>query len=166
MGADLGFSAHDGCCFIPILVLDLPVGQLFRDIAVAIGASVIVSVVVSVAVIPALASRLIKDVKSFEQQARVPVIDSLARGFKRLVMAYCRIVVKSTSRGLLVVFALIAGSIATLIIMMPPLDYLPDGNRNFVFGRISVPSGYTREATLNFAQSMEDVARPLWENPN
>ena len=40
---------------------------------------------------------------------------------------------------------------------MPPLDYLPDGNRNFVFGRISVPPGYTREATLNFAQSMEDV---------
>ena len=29
-----------------------------------------------------------------------------------------------------------------------------------------VPPGYTREATVNFAQSMEDVARPLWENPN
>ena len=66
----------------------------------------------------------------------------------------------------MVVFALIAGSIATLMMMMPPLDYLPDGNRNFVFGRISVPPGYTREATVNFAQSMEDVARPLWENPN
>ena len=66
----------------------------------------------------------------------------------------------------MVVFALIAGSIATLMMMMPPLDYLPDGDRNFVFGRISVPPGYTREATVNFAQSMEDVARPLWENPN
>ena len=65
----------------------------------------------------------------------------------------------------MVVVALIAGSVATLMMMMPPLDYLPDGNRNFVFGRISVLSG-TREATVNFAQSMEDVARPLWENPN
>ena len=79
-------------------------------------------------------------------------------------MSYCRVVVRSTAGGLVVVFALIAGSVATLMIL-PPLDYLPDGNRNFVFGRISVPPGYTREATVNFAQSMEDVARPLWKIP-
>ena len=162
----LGSALTTVVVFIPILILDLPVGQLFRDIAVAISASVIMSVIVSVTVIPALASRLIKDVKSFDQQRRIPIVDTLAGGFKRLVLAYGRKVVQSTTLGLVIVFGLIAGSIATLIVMMPPLDYLPDGNRNFVFGRISVPSGYTREATVNFAQSMEDVARPLWENPN
>ena len=161
----LGSALTTVVVFIPILILDLPVGQLFRDIAVAISASVIVSVIVSVTVIPALASRLIKDVQRFDKQTRIPVIDTLARGFKHLVLSYCRVVVRSTAGGLVVVFALIAGSVATLM-MIPPLDYLPDGNRNFVFGRISVPPGYTREATVNFAQSMEDVARPLWENPN
>ena len=161
----LGSALTTVVVFIPILILDLPVGQLFRDIAVAISASVIVSVIVSVTVIPALASWLIEDVQRFDQQTRIPVIDTLARGFKHLVLSYCRVVVRSTAGGLVVVFALIAGSVATLM-MMPPLDYLPDGNRNFVFGRISVPPGYTREATVNFAQSMEDVARPLWENPN
>ena len=161
----LGSALTTVVVFIPILILDLPVGQLFRDIAVAISASVIVSVIVSVTVIPALASWFIKDVQRFDQQTRIPVIDTLARGFKHLVLSYCRVVVRSTAGGLVVVFALIAGSVATLM-MMPPLDYLPDGNRNFVFGRISVPPGYTREATVNFAQSMEDVARPLWENPN
>ncbi|MDC3057763.1 efflux RND transporter permease subunit [Litorivicinus sp.] len=162
----LGSALTTVVVFIPILILDLPVGQLFRDIAVAISASVIVSVIVSVTVIPSLGSWLIKDVQRFDRQTRIPVIDTLARGFKHLVLSYCRIVVRSTAGGLVVVFALIASSIATLILMMPPLDYLPDGNRNFVFGRISVPPGYTREATVNFAQSMEDVARPLWENPN
>ncbi|MEE2820256.1 MAG: efflux RND transporter permease subunit [Pseudomonadota bacterium] len=161
----LGSALTTVVVFIPILILDLPVGQLFRDIAVAISASVIVSVIVSVTVIPSLGSWLIKDVQRFDRQTRIPVIDTLARGFKHLVLSYCRIVVRSTAGGLVVVFALIAGSIATLM-MMPPLDYLPDGNRNFVFGRISVPPGYTREATVNFAQSMENVARPLWENPN
>ena len=52
----------------------------------------------------------------------------------------------------------------TLIALMPPLDYLPDGNQNFVFGRVTVPPGYTREATLEFAELMENVARPLWES--
>jgi HAE1 family hydrophobic/amphiphilic exporter-1 len=162
----LGSALTTVVVFIPILILDLPIGQLFRDIAVAISASVMVSALVSITVIPALASRLIKNVKTTEQTFSIPLLDSIAGGFKRLVLAYGRLVVKSRSLGLLVVFALIAGSIATLIAMMPPLDYLPDGNRNFVFGRISVPPGYTREATLDFAQSMEDVARPLWENPN
>ncbi len=162
----LGSALTTVVVFIPILILDLPVGQLFRDIAVAISASVIVSVIVSVTVIPSLGSWLIKDAKRFDRQTRIPVIDTLACGFKHLVLSYCRIVVRSTAGGLVVVFALIACSIATLMMMMPPLDYLPDGDRNFVFGRISVPPGYTREATVNFAQSMEDVARPLWENPN
>ena len=39
----LGSALTTVVVFIPILVLDLPVGQLFRDIAVAISVSVIVS---------------------------------------------------------------------------------------------------------------------------
>ena len=162
----LGSALTTVVVFIPLLALGLPVGQLFRDIAVAISVSVIVSVIISITVIPALASQFIKDAKRFDQQIRIPVIDTLASGLTRLVLAYGRKVVKSTWLGLMVVFALVASSVVALVMMMPPVDYLPDGNRNFVFGRISVPPGYTREATLNFAQSMEDVARPLWEQPN
>ena len=46
--------------FIPILVMQLEAGQLFRDIAVAISVSVLLSLVVAVTVIPALASRLLR----------------------------------------------------------------------------------------------------------
>ena len=43
------------------------------------------------------------------------------------------------------------------------MDYLPDGNRNFVFARIIVPTGYNKEATLEIARAMEKSAQPLWE---
>jgi len=162
----LGSALTTVVVFIPILILDLPVGQLFRDIAVAISVSVLISVVVSVTVIPALTSKILKRVDRPGESVRIPVIDTIGRGFTQLVLGYGRVVVHSTGKGILVVAVLIAASITTLVVMMPPLDYLPDGNRNFVFGRISVPPGYTREATLEFAQSMEDVARPLWEDPN
>ena len=50
--------------FIPILVMELEVGQLFRDIAVAISVAVMLSLVVSITVIPTLSARLlVKDVK-------------------------------------------------------------------------------------------------------
>ncbi len=45
--------------FVPILIMQLEAGQLFRDIAVAISVSVLLSLVVAVTVIPALASRLL-----------------------------------------------------------------------------------------------------------
>ena len=47
--------------FAPILVMDLVVGQLFRDIAVALSVAVLLSLVVSITVVPALANRLIGD---------------------------------------------------------------------------------------------------------
>ena len=46
---------------------------------------------------------------------------------------------------------------------MPRLDYLPDGNANFVFGRLIVPTGYSMEETLRIAEKMESAAKPLWE---
>ena len=45
--------------FIPILVMKLEVGQLFRDIAVAISVSVLLSLLVAVTLIPALANWLL-----------------------------------------------------------------------------------------------------------
>ena len=48
-------------------------------------------------------------------------------------------------------------------LFMPRLDYLPDGNANFAFGRISVPAGYSIDETLRIAERMEKAARPLWE---
>ena len=46
--------------FIPILIMELEVGQLFRDIAVALSVSVLLSLLVSITVIPALANRLLR----------------------------------------------------------------------------------------------------------
>ena len=45
--------------FIPILILELEVGQLFRDIAVAISVAVMLSLLVAITVIPALSRRLL-----------------------------------------------------------------------------------------------------------
>ena len=40
---------------------------------------------------------------------------------------------------------------------LPRLDYLPDGNAKFVFGRLIVPTGYSMEETLRIAEKMESL---------
>jgi HAE1 family hydrophobic/amphiphilic exporter-1 len=147
--------------FIPILIMQLEAGQLFRDIAVAISVSVLLSLVVAVTVIPALASRVLT--KGQAKTLSLPGLDHLARGFKAAVMAYVRLTVRFRALGILLV-AIIGGTAAVLAwSFLPKLEYLPEGNRNLVFGLIIPPPGYNLETTETIAQRIEAVARPMWE---
>ena len=86
--------------FIPILVMELEVGQLFRDIAVAISVSVLLSLVVSVTVLPALANALLggrrKDNGSAAlKRVGIPGLDHLARAFIATLIGYTKLVIRS-----------------------------------------------------------------------
>lgn len=147
--------------FVPILVMQLEAGQLFRDIAVAISVSVLLSLVVAVTVIPALASRLLG--RGQQKTMPLPGIDHLGRGFKALVMMYVRATVRTRTLGITMV-ALIAGTAITASVMfLPQLEYLPEGNRNLVFGLIIPPPGYNLDTTETIAERIEQTARPMWE---
>ena len=159
----LGSALTTVLVFVPVIMLALPVGQLFRDIGIAISVSVLISVLVSVTVIPALSSRLLGGpVDRFTKPVRLPVIDWFASGFSRLIVGYARLAVARRSVGIVMVAALLAGSIGFSVRFMPQLDYLPDGNANFILGRIFVPPGYSIEETKRIATKMEESMSPLW----
>jgi len=160
----LGSALTTVIVFIPVLLLMLPVGQLFRDIGIAISVSVLISVVVSVTVIPSLASRLLRGAPDrYTRLIGIPGLDHLARGFAAMMVGYARMMVKRSLLGLVVVALVVAGAIGFSARFMPQLDYLPDGNANFAFGRIFTPPGYSMEETLRIAEKMESAARPLWQ---
>ncbi|MEM6761790.1 MAG: efflux RND transporter permease subunit, partial [Pseudomonadota bacterium] len=137
-------------------------GQLFRDIAVAISVSVILSLIVAVTVIPALSARLLaKDVRA--RPIPIPVVDHFARAFRWVTLRYVDSVNSSRAFGLFVVVAICAGAIAFITANLPKLEYLPEGNRNLVFGVLIPPPGYNLDTTNAIAERVERAARPLWE---
>ena len=163
-GPILGSALTTVIVFVPVLTLDLPVGQLFRDIGIAISVSVLISVVVSVTVIPTLAARLLGGAANrFEKLPTIPVLDPIARRFAGLFIGYAQLVVRRKLVGFGIVAIVLASAFGFSAKLMPKLDYLPDGNANFIFGRISVPAGYSMEETLRIAERMERAARPLWQ---
>lgn len=147
--------------FIPILIMELEAGQLFRDIAVAISVSVLLSLIVAVTVIPALSSRLLSS--GTARTLPLPGVDHLGKGFKWLVMAYVRLTVRFRAAGILMVALIGTGAAIAAWTFLPKLEYLPEGNRNLVFGLIIPPPGYNLETTETIAQRIETVARPMWE---
>ncbi|MEM1352711.1 MAG: efflux RND transporter permease subunit [Pseudomonadota bacterium] len=146
--------------FVPILIMQLEAGQLFRDIAVAISVSVLLSLVVAITVIPALASRILTSGE--QKKVRIWGLDHLAHGFHRMVMAYVRMTVRYRALGLLMVAGIAGGAAVATITFLPRLEYLPEGNRNLVFGLIIPPPGYNLDTTRTIAQRIENVAEPLW----
>lgn len=149
--------------FIPILVMELEAGQLFRDIAVAISVSVMLSLVVAVTVVPALASRLLGSNKPSLSVTPLPIVDHFGRAFSWLIRGYARLTVSSRLLGIICAGSITAAAIWGAATFLPKLEYLPEGNRNLVFGFILPPPGYNLSTTTQIAERIENVARPLWE---
>ena len=148
--------------FVPILAMDLEVGQLFRDIAVAISVSVMLSLIVAITVIPALSRRLLATRVWTGGRFEVPVLDGFARRYARATLAYAGAVVRNRKAALVSVAAIVGLAVAVAWWLTPKLDYLPDGSRNFVLGRVLPPPGYNLRTNSEIAREIEDSTRALW----
>lgn len=149
--------------FLPLLIMNLEVGQLFRDIAVAISVSVLLSLLVAVTVIPALSNRLLKaDYVQDGGELKLPVIDSFAHRFVNGVLKYTDLVTRSRLNSLLIVSAVSLGALASSWAFLPKMEYLPEGNRNLVFGMTFPPPGYNLDTTVSIANRIENAVKHLW----
>ena len=151
--------------FIPVLVMELEAGQLFRDIAVAISVSVILSLLVSISVIPALSNAMLGSQQP-EKRLRLPVIDWCGALFVRVILGFTRSVTRSRMLALLVVCCVTALASYSAYRMVPKLEYLPEGNRNLLFGIIIPPPGYNLQTMTDIAEGIESSTRHLWASEN
>ena len=153
--------------FVPILVMKLEVGQLFRDIAVAISVAVLLSLIVSITVIPALSNKMLAGpVKDFSQALRLPVIDHFARFFYRFALGYARRVVNSKKLALATIIVICGVTGVATWAFLPKLEYLPEGNRNLIIARIATPPGYNLDAVREIAANTFQRLRPNLTSPN
>lgn len=146
--------------FIPLLVLDLEVGQLFRDIAVAISVAVVLSLLVAITLIPALSKRLLHG--DINKTRHISLLDSLAGLIKKAIVGFTQIVVHSRLASLFIVATITLAAAYSSWQFLPKLEYLPEGNRNLVFGVILPPPGYNLDTTTQIAENMEQSIKYLW----
>ena len=181
--------------FIPILVMQLEAGQLFRDIAVAISVAVILSLLVSITVIPALSKSLLREAadETTDETAGAPaktslislpwislprfslppamsnaiprvisLIDRLAQRFTEAIAAFTDSVVRSKKLAFAITAAVTITASLAAGLLLPKLEYLPEGNRNLLFGVIIPPPGYNLDTTTKIAEGIETEIRHLW----
>lgn len=150
--------------FAPILLMDLEIGQLFRDIAVAISVAVTLSLIVAITLIPALSNRLLRKDPSKNTARRLPLIDDIARWFTNMAVGFTHAVVHNKFLAVGTIVVLCSSSIAFSILFLPKLEYLPEGNRNLVIGVLLPPPGYNLKTATAIAQEVEAAVSPLWQS--
>ncbi len=150
--------------FLPVLLIQESAGQLFRDIVLAIAAAVGLSLIVSVMVIPSAASRILIKSNKKPEEKKKGFLGKLS--LKNLPVFVGNFVHKLASTWSLRIVTIVSFGLVTVIgiaLLLPPMDYLPKGNRNIVFGLMIPPPGYNVKQLDKLGERLEERVRPAWE---
>jgi HAE1 family hydrophobic/amphiphilic exporter-1 len=151
--------------FLPVLFVQEEAGQLFRDIAVAVSAAVLISLVVSVTLIPSLSARILGRSAAAggavpeAPQGRPGIMEWGAR-LNRGIADFTYWLSGSVVLRLVVVLVLAGGAVIMAWSLMPETEYLPNGNLNFAFGLLIPPPGYNIDEFLSMSETVSEVLRP------
>ncbi|MDT8409311.1 MAG: efflux RND transporter permease subunit [Wenzhouxiangellaceae bacterium] len=130
-GALLASTATTVAIFLPVLFLKDEAGQLFADLAVVISAAIICSLFVATIVLPAASYRLLGDRAMNDRHA------DWWRNAADAVMT----LTSTRKRRIGWITGLIAVPLMIAAFLLPPADYLPEGNQNFISAFVQTPPG-------------------------
>ena len=172
-GAIVASTLTNVAVFLPVLFVRGEAGQLFGDIALAISAAVGLSLAVSGLVVPTAAAILLRGkgardaaavVVSADGQERAgDLLRRLGGGFVAGVIGINRHLMAGTARPVLASIAIFGLAVLATWALVPKVEYLPEGNRNLVFGIMLPPPGYNMDEMLELGTIAGDRLLPYWD---
>ncbi|MBI9087806.1 MAG: efflux RND transporter permease subunit [Desulfobacterium sp.] len=144
-GAVVASTLTTVAVFLPVIFIKQEAGQLFKDISIAITASIVLSLLVSVTVIPSFMHFIYKNQKVLGDNNKKSVSKSVGGFFVNLIMGVSNQFQRNAVTRILCIFVFTSFSLASVWALMPKAEYLPQGNRNFVMSILVPPPGYSAE---------------------
>ncbi len=162
--------------FLPVIFVQEEAGQLFKDIAVAVSCAVALSLIVSITVIPSLSARILSVPKALVvvSDETVPMkgvfslsnllgLGTLGRTVAKGFGGFFLWIYEKTFLRVGLVFVMVAAAFGMAWFLMPKTEYLPQGNRNLLFGIILPPPGYNLEEMIAMGRTIEGELSPYWD---
>ncbi|OEU77450.1 MAG: acriflavin resistance protein [Desulfuromonadales bacterium C00003093] len=158
-GAVLASTITTVAVFLPVVFIQEEAGQLFRDIAIAVVASVSLSLLVSVSVIPMFSYRLFR-LKKSKSRKQLPLLDAVGKRFSAALMSLVELAIRNWLTRLATLGILISVAFASVWLLMPKMEYLPQGNRNFVLSILVPPPGLSTVERTDIGEQFFAMASP------
>jgi len=145
--------------FLPIVFIHEEAGQLFRDIAIAVVTAVSLSLFVSVSVIPMFSNKFFSVGNTQKKRGKSILVKSgtwLANGIISLVT----VAIRNWKTRVVTIFSLTALAVFSVWALLPKMEYLPQGNRNFVLSILVPPPGLSNNELLEIGNHFTEIAKP------
>jgi HAE1 family hydrophobic/amphiphilic exporter-1 len=158
-GAILASTVTTVAVFLPVVFIKEEAGQLFRDIAIAITASVTLSLFVSVSVIPMFSKQLFR-ISGRKISSGRNISGGLGKRLVEIIMRMVRLTIKNWRTRLITVLSLTVCAILLVVLLFPKMEYLPQGNRNLVINILIPPPGLSYKERKEIGEHIFNFVKP------
>jgi hydrophobic/amphiphilic exporter-1 (mainly G- bacteria), HAE1 family len=143
--------------FVPVAFIPGISGQLFRQFAVAVSVSMLISALNALTLSPALCAVLLKrgETSRGPMHYVLGAIDRVRGGYVSVVRRLVRVSVI----GVVVVIGVAAASV--VLFNRLPQSFLPDEDQGAIFTAMRLPEGASINRTEEIVKQVEDIIRPI-----
>lgn len=155
-GAIVGVTVVLISVFVPLAFFSGSVGNIYRQFAVVMGASIGFSAFLALSLTPALCATLLQPVEAGHHHEKKGFFGWFNRGFARTAKGYEGWVARLLPRAgrTLVVYAAILAAVAVVYLRLPT-SFLPSEDQGTMLVNVQLPPGATQERTLDVMQQVE-----------
>jgi HAE1 family hydrophobic/amphiphilic exporter-1 len=159
-GAIIAITLLMTAVFIPVAFMSGPVGIFYRQFAITMASSIVISGFVALTLTPVLCAMILKNNHGKPKKKTLlnRGLDSFNRGFEKLTGRYVgllRLIVnrKVVTFGLLLVFGLGIFGISKGL----PTGFIPSEDQGMIYAIVQTPPGSTLERTNDISQQLQKI---------
>ncbi|HEY4306054.1 MAG TPA: efflux RND transporter permease subunit, partial [Gemmatimonadaceae bacterium] len=144
--------------FVPVAFIPGISGQLFRQFAVAVSVSMLISAVNALTLSPALCAVLLKrggGTRRGPMRYVLGGIDKVRDGYVAIVRRLAPVAIL----GVVAVIAVLAGAVGLFDIT--PKSFLPEEDQGAIFAALRLPEGASINRTEAVVKEVENIVRPI-----
>jgi hydrophobic/amphiphilic exporter-1 (mainly G- bacteria), HAE1 family len=185
-GAMLGSTLSNVVVFIPLLVVTGEAGQLYADMAITLSCSSLFSLLAAITLVPMLSGLFLKESEAMQMleggeyrggnwfERAIAKCSAVFRHFQGKLENFLLTTVnwsigrRRLGRRLLILAVPVSLLVAS-VFLLPPADYLPEGNRNLIQWRVEPLPGTSiaeairqSEPVRKFIRSQPEVDRVMF----
>ncbi len=163
-GAVIAITMMMTAVFVPVAFMTGPVGIFYRQFAITMASSIVLSGIVALTLTPVLCAMILKNTHGTPRR-RTPIslfLDAFNRVFDVSTNAYVKLLGRVVTRRV-VTFAVLAlfGAGIFGLDRVVPSGFVPNEDQGMIYAIVQTPPGTTLEQTNHVARELQEIAKKV-----
>lgn len=163
-GAVIAITLLMTSVFVPVAFLPGPVGVFYRQFAITMASSIVLSGLVALTLTPVLCAMILKNNHGKPRKKTIlnRFIDGFNRGFEKLTGKYVKLLKVIVNRRVLTFGILIAFGLGIFGVSKKlPAGFIPNEDQGMIYAIIQTPPGSTLERTYEVTRRLQEICEKI-----